>query len=101
MSARTGPVSLISPGLIPGRLTTGTSPPAAAGADRLVVEVVARSCLVGFGPFGVDRIRKRSTSARNIGGDDCMARCTESNHQYREAFEKSREVHLGHPPVST
>jgi len=44
-------------------------PDAAAGTDRLVVEVVARFCLIGFGPLGVNRIRKCGASARNIDGE--------------------------------
>jgi hypothetical protein len=36
---------------------------AAAGADRLIVQAVAGRGFVGFSPFGVDRIRKRSAGA--------------------------------------
>ena len=40
---------------------------AAARADRLIVEPVARLFLVGIGPFGIDRIGEGRAGARNVG----------------------------------
>jgi hypothetical protein len=61
---------------------------AATRADRLVVQPVARLFLVGIGPFGIDRVRKGRSGARDVDCDRGSDRCRGDEPGCRQGAEK-------------